>query len=400
MYARDVQEMVVPASSIVKLARTGSCDVPAPAIMKSRRGDVCVAVTGISALELTQPGLGVGRSLRAAPEVAKVIGLGYASTDTGLFRKEIFDVCARMPIEENEDKPERCDEATLNRLLAIQKAHGLDMVIPNLDVEIARYQRLSSELRSHGIHTLLPTPEATEKLSKQGLIKLSSRSGQVDFDFPATVVVSSKKDLQAAWKRFGSPMMIKGLDSLATKVFSLEQAELAFSRYKEFGESKIIVQAVVYGEEFSIGVVCDSNSDLFDAVPLKKTVMCERGKTWSGLKVDMPDVMHRLATLLKKVGWQGPADVELIRDITTDRMILIEVNPRFPAWIGYGQLVNSNLPRELMLKALGRTPLATPKSPALDKDLVFLRTAQEISASASAMAMFINRGEIRHASSR
>jgi hypothetical protein len=75
-------------------------------------------------------------------------------------------------------------------------------------------------------------------------------------------------------------MMIKGLDSLATKVFSLEQAELAFSRYKEFGESKIIVQAVVFGEEFSIGVVCDSNSDLFDAVPLKKTVMCERGKTW------------------------------------------------------------------------------------------------------------------------
>jgi hypothetical protein len=41
-----------------------------------------------------------------------------------------------------------------------------------------------------------------------------------------------------------------------------------------------------------------------------------------------------------------------------------------------------------------------PKAPALDKDLVFLRTAQEIPASASAMAMFINRGEIRHASSR
>ena len=400
MYARDVQEMVVPASSIVKLARTGSADVPAPAIVKSRRGDVSVAVTGISALELTQPGLGVVRSLRAAPEVAKVIGLGYASTDTGLFRKEIFDVCARMPIDENEDKPERCDEATLNRLLAIQKAHGLDMVIPNLDVEIARYQRLSGELRSHGIHTLLPTPEATDKLSKQGLIKLSNRNAQVDFDFPPTVVVSSKKDLQAAWKRFGSPMMIKGMDSLATKVFSLAQAELAFSRYKEFGENKIIVQAVVFGEEFSIGVVCDSSSDLFDALPLKKTVMCERGKTWSGIKVDMPDVMQRLAVLLKKVGWQGPADVELIRDITTDRMILIEVNPRFPAWIGYGQLVNSNLPRQLMLKALGREPLPMPKAPALDKDLVFLRTAQEIPASASAMAMFINRGEIRHASSR
>jgi len=157
---------------------------------------------------------------------------------------------------------------------------------------------------------------------------------------------------------------------------------------------------VVFGEEFSIGLVCDNDSQLFSALPLKKTVMCERGKTWSGIKVDMPDVMQRLAGLLKKVGWQGPADVELIRDITTDRLILIEVNPRLPAWVGYGELVGTNLPRELMLKALGRTALTAPKSVALDKDLVFLRTAQEIPASASAMAMFINRGEIRHASSR
>jgi carbamoyl-phosphate synthase large subunit len=101
MYARDVQEMVVPAASIVALARTGSAVVPAPAVIKSRRGDVSVAVTGISALELTQPGLGVGRSLRSAPEVGQVIGLGYASTDTGLFRKEIFDV--NTPDQNRED---------------------------------------------------------------------------------------------------------------------------------------------------------------------------------------------------------------------------------------------------------------------------------------------------------
>jgi carbamoyl-phosphate synthase large subunit len=195
-------------------------------------------------------------------------------------------------------------------------------------------------------------------------------------------------------------MMIKGLNSLATKVFSLAQAELAFASYKEFGEDKIIVQAVVFGEEFSIAVVCDNDSHMFEALPLKKTVMCERGKTWSGIKVDMPDVMHRLGGLLKKVGWQGPADIELIRDITTDRMILIEVNPRLPAWIGYGELVGVNLPRAMVLKALGREPLPTPKAAALDKDLVFLRTAQEISAGASAMAMFINRGEVRHVSRR
>jgi len=230
------------------------------------------------------------------------------------------------------------------------------------------------------------------------LILLAHRNNSFDFDFPQTVVVGSKKQLQAAWKQFGSPMMIKGLNSLATKVFSLEQAELAFQRYKEYGENKIIAQSVVIGEEYSIAVACDRNSEVFDALPIRKTMMCERGKTWSGIKVDMPDVMQRLAKLFKQVGWQGPADVELIRDITTDRMILIEVNPRLPAWIGYGELVGLNLPRQLMLKALGREPSVKVKLPDLEKNWVFLRTSQEISASASAMAMFINRGEIHHAS--
>ena len=65
------------------------------------------------------------------------------------------------------------------------------------------------------------------------------------------------------------------------------------------------------------------------------------------------------------------------------------------------KIIGTNLPRELMLKALERTTQLSPKPSSLEKakDLVFLRTAQEIPASASAMAMFVNRGEIRHVNS-
>ena len=90
---------------------------------------------------------------------------------------------------------EQFDEATLNRLIAIKKNHGLDILIPNLDLEIPCYQRIADDLKSRGIHTLLPTPAATDKLNKQGLIKLAQRNGFSDFDFPNTMLVSSKKEL-------------------------------------------------------------------------------------------------------------------------------------------------------------------------------------------------------------
>ena len=74
MYARDVQEMVVPVASLRELRRSGSAVVPPVRASRRSRGDLAIAVTGISAFELTQPGLSVARSLRSAPETGRLLG--------------------------------------------------------------------------------------------------------------------------------------------------------------------------------------------------------------------------------------------------------------------------------------------------------------------------------------
>ncbi len=396
LYARDVQEMVVPVASVVSLKRSGSATVPAPAKIRARRGDVAVGVSGISAFELTQPGLGVARCLRAAPEVGRVIGLAYTANDTGLFRSELFDACCRIPIDQTPENEAAADENMFDHLQRIRRRHGLDVVIPNLDMEIDRFHRIAPELERAGIRTLLPALASQRKLSKLGLSKLSGSHSLGALEFPETMSVRSRRDLAAAWKRFGTPMILKGVTARAARVYTSEQAEVVWSRFKEEGETTVLAQPLVFGEEFGVGLVCDRSARLIESLPLKKLVMCERGKTWSAISTPLPKVVEQLAELMAKVGWHGPADVELIRDSTTERMSLIEINPRFPAWIGYAEMIDVNLPRQLVLAALDRPPAAAAAPDGRHQDLVFMRTAEEIPASAVTMATLINRGEVRY----
>lgn len=398
MYVRDVQEYVVPLDSVMQLKRIATASVPAPAIRASRRGDVAVAVTGISAVELTQPGLGVARCLRSAPEVGRLIGLAYTPNDTGIFRTGLFDVCCRIPFGPDADKDIDVDgDAELfDCLRAIRRKHGLDVVIPNLDIEIPRFRRLASELERVGIHAVLPTKSAIRKLSKMGLADLSVHHGLEGLEFPPTMLLRSQRDLDAAWKRFGMPLVLKGMKARALRTYSQEQARLGWLRFRQEGDATVMAQPAILGEEYGIGVVCGRDSRLIDALPLKKLVMCERGKTWAAIPSPLPHLITQLAELLSRVGWVGPADVEFIRDSVSDRMVLIEINPRFPAWIGFSNMVDINLPRQLVLAAIGREPVPGIAERSRRPHTVFMRTTEEIKATATAMAAFVNRGEVRH----
>lgn len=394
MYARDVQEMGIPVTHVRELSRLGSAAVPAAKPVRRGRGELSVGVTGFSAFELTQPGLGVARCLRSAPEVGRVIGLAYTPKDTGLFRGDLFDACFRIGFEHDQDKLREGDVALFERLAAIRKKCGLDVVIPNLDWEIDRYQRIAPELDRMGIKVLLPGAGARRKLSKQGLVDLIGQRRWAGFEYPETMLIKNRSDLARAWGRFGSPLVLKGLLAGAIRVYTLEQAHVAWMRFKSDAESRILAQPALAGEEFGLGVICNREGDLIDALPIKKLVMCERGKTWAAIPVPLEQATADLAKVLKIVRWSGPADVEFIRDSITERLMLIEINPRFPAWIGFSGLVGINLPRQLVLAAMDRPRAPVRSDSGMIQDIMFMRTTQDIPTAASTMAAFVNRGEV------
>jgi carbamoyl-phosphate synthase large subunit len=77
--------------------------------------------------------------------------------------------------------------------------------------------------------------------------------------------------------------------------------------------------------------------------------------------------------LIKAINWRGPLEVEVMRD-RHGRYQLIEINPRFPAWIYLSAGVGRNLPFTLLQLALGQTPAEFPDARA---GVLFIRYAEE-----------------------
>ena len=88
---------------------------------------------------------------------------------------------------------------------------------------------------------------------------------------------------------------------------------------------------------------------------VKKLATCARGSTWSATHVPKPRLEADFAAFLEHIKWVGPAEGEFIRDELDDRYYLIEVNPRFTAWIYYSTALESSHPQLAVRAALERT---------------------------------------------
>ena len=99
-----------------------------------------IAISGLHLGENCQPGPGVIRSLREAmPGGVEVIGLAYDALDSGLFYPGLLDDAFLVPY------PSANPDVYFDRLMEIRATRGLDVLIPNLDVELPVLQYLKRE---------------------------------------------------------------------------------------------------------------------------------------------------------------------------------------------------------------------------------------------------------------
>jgi carbamoyl-phosphate synthase large subunit len=106
---------------------------------------------------------------------------------------------------------------------------------------------------------------------------------------------------------------------------------------------------------------------------MKKMAVTDKGKAWAGVSIFDQALYDASASLVKAIQWRGPLEVEVIRD-KHGQYQLIEINPRFPAWIYLSVGVDRNLPMTLLMLALGKSidPFPAPKT-----GVLFIRHAIE-----------------------
>jgi len=305
-----------------------------------------VGVSGINAVDNPGPGVGVAKSLKEWNRDISIVGLAYDAMEPGVYMKWLIEKSYLMPY------PSQGADAFIDRLLYIKSSYGLDAVIPTLDAELPIYIEYADRLKELGIANFLPTKEQFRLRSKERLKEVADRIG---VKAPRTFTVVDYKGLQEALSEVGYPAMVKGLFYKAYKVYNYQEAVEKFNLIVAEWGYPVLVQQVVSGEELNLVGVGDGEGGHFGFLNIKKLWITQLGKIWTGVTIKNPKMLEAAENFVKEFKWRGAFELECIYTPEGD-IYLIEINPRFPAWVYFSTGAGINLPARLLQAALGEEP--------------------------------------------
>jgi len=335
----------------------------------ARRCDdrITVAITGMNAVpDNPGPGLAVARCLREHyGERIRIVGLAYDALDPGVYLSGYCDAAYLLSY------PLNGADALLSRLHEIQQRERIDVLIPCLDAELPLMVALANELSALGIRSFLPDAEQLRRRAKDRLPELAKAA---EVSCPEIVPLTSpaffERCTQEGWRY---PLVVKGAFYDARIVGNPADAAAAFRQIAAEWGLPVLAQRFVGGEEYNLTAVGDGHGGMLGEVMMKKRAITAKGKAWAGIVTNDAALAEMARRLVGTLKWRGPLEVEVMRDANGEYQ-LIEINPRFPAWIYLSQGVGRNLPAVLLELALQRRParLAEPRP-----GTMFIRYAQE-----------------------
>jgi carbamoyl-phosphate synthase large subunit len=170
---------------------------------------------------------------------------------------------------------------------------------------------------------------------------------------PADKIVHQAIDLEKATEAIGFPLLIKGKFYDAIVANTLEQAQKAFYQIQAKWGLPIIVQEFINGTEINIAALGDGEGNAISIVPMRKLYITDKGKAWAGITLDDDNYIELARKFIAATHWRGGCELEVMQ--TPDgKSYILEVNPRFPAWIYLTAAAGQNQPAALVKMALGQ----------------------------------------------
>jgi carbamoyl-phosphate synthase large subunit len=348
-----------------------------------------IAVTGLHATDNPAPGLAVLRCLqRERSPRQRLIGFAYDALDSGIYAADVVDDVFMLPY------PSSNPESFLDRICEIHQRVELSVIVPTLDAELPAFIELEPRLRELGIATLLPTREQLDLRSKANLHRLAQRSG---FRTPPTLLISDADELRRLHPQLTYPLFVKGPFYGAKLATNLEEATAAFHAIAAEWGFPIILQNCVGGssrEERNVVALGDGRGGLSGAVAMKKLAVTDQGKGWAGITIRHPELIAIAERFVSTTHWRGPFELEVV--LAPDgTLYVIEINPRYPAWIYLAAAAGINLPQRAVAIATGSEPGVISVTSDYRVGTMFVRTAIDQIADVADLEKIVMNGEWR-----
>ena len=321
---------------------------------------MAVLVSGLHSGPNPSPGVGTARSLRAAFPDIELVGVDYSLSSSGLHWPDFDDVWV-APSWSDLDLPAYAEEITA-------RLADDSVWLSGLDLETIW---LSSQDVAAG-QVLVPSVDALRSIKKPA----AAVAEALGLGAPPSLPLSAPASELAAFGRVrGWQAWLKGPFYEAQRVVSWSHLLAVREQMKEvWGTDDLHLQAHVVGLEESVAFAAYQGV-LLGACAMTKQEATAEGKTWAGTASEVDaDLMERVTQFVADTQWTGGAEVEMVRD-PSGRRWLLELNPRFPAWIHGATLAGRNLPAALVAAALGRD---LPRGGGLVENDQFSRVVVEV----------------------
>src|SRR4028118_1436455 len=195
----------------------------------------------------------------------------------------------------------------------------------------SRCRRSSPPPRPHGARLpLAPPPDALKRIAKPAV---EAHEG-LPLKVPTFVSTDLPDwELHAFCREHNWRVWLKGpyYDAARTPTWdTFVAARDALT--KVWSTDRLFLQAHVGGYEESV-MLAAYEGELLGCVSMRKRDITPEGKTWAGdvAPVD-PAFEAPLRDMVRALNWTGGGEIEMIRD-ASGQLWLLEMNPRFPAWV-------------------------------------------------------------------
>lgn len=309
------------------------------------KNKITVGVTGLNNIDSPGPGIAVIRALKESKAFdVRIIGLSYESLEPGLYMPNMVDKSYTIPL------PTAGTTPLFDRIQYINEQENLDVIIPNFDAELHNFIRISNRLKQVlDIATFLPTQEQFDARHKSVLYEFGLEN-EVKVPFAKTIYNVS--EIYQLEEKFMYPLVIKGKYYDASIAATREQAVSYFHKIAAKWGLPIIVQEFIAGSEVNITALGDGKGNCIGAVPMRKLYITDKGKAWAGIALEDPKLINIAHNVIRNSKWKGGCELEFIKT-NKGEYYLLEMNPRFPAWVYLAVGCGQNHPEALVKMALG-----------------------------------------------
>jgi carbamoyl-phosphate synthase large subunit len=182
---------------------------------------------------------------------------------------------------------------------------------------------------------------------------------RVGIPTPATRASSDPAKLARFAAKIGYPLYLKGCHYEAHLVHSPQELFYVFNRLMGTWGAPVLAQEMTLGEEYDVVGIGDGKGNVVGWSSIRKMLRTKTGKGFAGMVVSDPALDDLTRRIVGELRWNGPFELEFIKAAGQPHK-LFEMNPRFPAWVGFPSQVGCNLPAQLLERILDvkHTPLS------------------------------------------